>query len=102
MANVLKMDKQTLIKQFLALGWSYRRIHRETGIHRDTIAKYDPNHPKWANLPTDTQPEKTAQNRPKHALPVPMPLSGSAVEGCPPAKLGTIYEHAVFFKKWEK
>ena len=45
MANVLKMDKQTLIKQLLDLGWSYRRIHRETGIHRDTIARYDPSHP---------------------------------------------------------
>lgn len=65
MANVLKMDKQTLIKQLLDLGWSYRRIHRETGLHRDTIAKYDPKHPKWANLPTDTQAENSVQNRPK-------------------------------------
>lgn len=65
MANVLKMDKQTLIRQLLNLGWSYRRIHRETGIHRDTIAKYDPNHPKWANLPTESQAQKPVQNRPK-------------------------------------
>lgn len=65
MANVLKMDKQSLIKQLLDLGWSYRRIHRETGIHRDTIAKYDPKHPKWANLPPDTQAENSVQNRPK-------------------------------------
>ncbi|RME59125.1 IS21 family transposase [Candidatus Parcubacteria bacterium] len=80
MANVLKMDKQTLIKQLLDLGWSYRRIHRETGIHRDTIAKYDPRHPKWANLPTDSQAERALQNGPKHAL--------SAAEGCPPTLSG--------------
>lgn len=65
MANVLKMDKQTLIKQLLALGWSYRRIHRETGIHRDTIARYDPEHPKRANVPTGIQAENSPQNRPK-------------------------------------
>lgn len=66
MANVLKMDKQALIKQLLGLGWSYRRIHRETGIHRDTIAKYDSTHPKWANLPTGTpQAETTSENGPK-------------------------------------
>jgi transposase len=65
MANVLKMDKQTLIKQLLELGWSHRRIHRETGIHRDTIAKYDPNHPKWANLPADSEAENSIENGPK-------------------------------------
>ena len=53
MANVLKMDKQTLIKQHLILGWSYRRIHHETGIHLDTIAKYDHQHSKWAKVPLD-------------------------------------------------
>ncbi len=32
MSNVLKMEKQALIQQLLALGWSYRRIQKETGI----------------------------------------------------------------------
>jgi transposase len=41
MANVLKMEKQILIQQLLALGWSYRRIQAETGIRRETVAKYD-------------------------------------------------------------
>ena len=71
MANVLKMDKQILIRQLLDLGWSYRRIHRETGIHRDTIARYGTNHP--AKTPTES--EQSIQNRPKHAL--------SLAEGCP-------------------
>jgi transposase len=60
MANVLKMEKMILIKQLLALGWSYRRIESETGIRRETVAKYDPNHPKNqpfskpAKVPTDS------------------------------------------------
>ena len=33
MANVLKMDKQILIRQLLNLGWSYRRIHPEASGH---------------------------------------------------------------------
>ena len=60
MANVLKMEKQILIRQLLALGWSYRRIQDETGIRRETVAKYDPRRQgetprssKPANVPTD-------------------------------------------------
>jgi transposase len=61
MANVLKMEKQILIKQLLALGWSYRRIQNETGIRRETVSDYDPDHPrnqtegssKPAKVPTD-------------------------------------------------
>jgi len=60
MANVLKMEKQILVQQLLDLGWSYRRIQAETGIRRETVAKYDPDHPndrttasKPAKVPTD-------------------------------------------------
>jgi transposase len=60
MANVLKMEKQVLIQQLLALGWSYRRIQAETGIRRETVAKYDPRRheeknfsSKPAKVPTD-------------------------------------------------
>ena len=60
MANVLKMEKQILIQQLLALGWSYRRIQFETGIRRETVAKYDPRRnenvqdlSKPAKVPTD-------------------------------------------------
>ena len=67
MANVLKMEKQILIKQLLTLGWTYRRIEAETGIRRETVSKYDPNHPrnsKAANPPTDSA-GNSDQNRPK-------------------------------------
>ena len=47
MAHTLKVEKQVLIKQLLQLGWSYRRIEREIGIRRETISKYDPNHPRY-------------------------------------------------------
>jgi len=67
MANVLKMEKQILIQQLLALDWSYRRIESETGIRRETISKYDPNHPrnsKAAKVPTELDGH-ARQNRPK-------------------------------------
>jgi transposase len=34
-------DKQR-IQALLELGWSYRRIERETGVRRETVARYDP------------------------------------------------------------
>jgi transposase len=70
MANTLKMEKQLLIEQLLKLGWSYRRIEDETGIRRETVSKYDPNHPrhrdkaKAAKVPADL-PATDIENRPK-------------------------------------
>ncbi len=105
MANVLKMEKQILIQQLLALGWSYRQIEKETGIRRETVAKYDLNHPKnqacprgqakAANLPAESKP--SSQNRPKHAL--------SAAERCPPTTQPTRISHAARYdaiiqEKW--
>ena len=40
MSNYLSMNKKQLLHQFNTLGWSKRRISRETGIHRTTAAKY--------------------------------------------------------------
>jgi len=57
MGNVLKMEKQVLIKQLLNLGWSYRRIEAETGIRRETVGKYDPRrseNSKPVKVPTDS------------------------------------------------
>jgi len=63
MANILKMDKTILIEQLLKLGWSYRQIERETGIRRETIAKYDPQRPKPAKVPAGCP--SVDENRPK-------------------------------------
>lgn len=40
MGNYLKMALKQQVQALLALGWSYRRIARETGVHRETIARY--------------------------------------------------------------
>lgn len=41
MGNYLKMADKQRILALLDLGWPYRRIERETGIRRETIARYD-------------------------------------------------------------
>jgi transposase len=40
MGNYLKMAIKQQIKALIALNWSYRRIQKETGVHRETIARY--------------------------------------------------------------
>lgn len=53
MGNYLEMADIRRIQALLELGWSYRRIQRETGVHRDTVAKHDPRRPpKPANVST--------------------------------------------------
>src|SRR5438105_3917753 len=39
MANRLKMALVDTIQRLLQQGWSYRRIARELGIHRDTVGR---------------------------------------------------------------
>jgi len=52
MGNYLKMADKQRIQALLELGWSYRRIQRETGVRRETIARYDPKRdPKAAKVP---------------------------------------------------
>jgi transposase len=47
LANYLKMPKRQQVIALLALGWSFRRIERETGVRRETVSRYsrpaDPN-----------------------------------------------------------
>ncbi len=40
MANILKVHEQNAIRQLAALGWSLRRIARQTGIDRKTLRRY--------------------------------------------------------------
>ncbi len=42
MGNYLEMADVQRIKALLELGWSYRRIQRETGINRETVARHNP------------------------------------------------------------
>ena len=41
MGNYLEMADRRQILALLELGWSYRRIERETGIYRETVARGD-------------------------------------------------------------
>jgi hypothetical protein len=41
MPNYLKMPKKSQVLALLELGWSYRRIERETGVRRETVSGYD-------------------------------------------------------------
>jgi hypothetical protein len=51
MGNYLKMTDKRCVLALLELGWTYRRIQRETGVCRETIARYDPRREsKAANL----------------------------------------------------
>lgn len=62
MANVLKMEKRETVLALLKLGWSYRRIERETGVRRETIARYDPGRDSKA---ARVAPGSESQKRPK-------------------------------------
>ena len=51
MGNYLKMSDKNRVLALLDLAWTYRHIKRETGVRRETIARYDPRRPpKAANL----------------------------------------------------
>jgi transposase len=68
MPNILKMEQKLLIEQLLKLGWSYRRIERETRHRRETIARYDLSHPqnqeaKAAKVPAESA--SSPESRPK-------------------------------------
>ena len=53
MGNYLRMADRQRILALVELGWSYRRIQRETRVRRETVARYDPRRPsKPANLST--------------------------------------------------
>src|SRR5713226_4977471 len=56
MGNYLKMTDKRRVLALLELGWTYRRIERETGVRRETIARHDPRRKsKAANLSTGSE-----------------------------------------------
>jgi transposase len=56
MANRLKMAEQQAIIALARRGWSYRRIARELGVHRETVARYV----HWAATGLGPDPPKPA------------------------------------------
>jgi transposase len=58
MSNYLKMEKKQIIVSLRKLGWSFRRIQRETGVRRETISKYVlDEQSKAAKVPTGSEGE---------------------------------------------
>src|SRR6476659_6373941 len=50
------MSDKRRVLALLELGWPYRRIERETGVRRETVARYDPRRQaKAANLSTGSE-----------------------------------------------
>ncbi len=64
MGNVLRMSKKHVIEGMIGLGWSDRRIQRETHVHRMTVAKYRKSLQNRPQLPPGFSDEK-GQNDPQ-------------------------------------
>lgn len=58
MGNVLRMSKKHVIEGMIGLGWSDRRIQRETHVHRMTVAKYRKSLQNRPQLPPGFSDEK--------------------------------------------
>ncbi len=85
MANRLKMADVSAIRVLLERGWSYRKIARELGIHRETVARY-----ASADDATDSKPAKVTTGSEGEAKPAKV-TAGSVDSGVKskPAKVAT-------------
>ena len=69
MANQLKVAKVLSIKSLHEQGWSQRRIARELGIDRGTVARYIREQPKPAKALTGSEDSKPAKAPPGSEAP---------------------------------
>ena len=83
MGNYLPMATQHQIAGLLALGWSQRRIAREIGIDRETVARYA--HLAGTDPPVaeQTQPNLIAGFGPSPLQTRPNPIPGPASSAAP-------------------
>jgi len=61
MSNQLKMPKIQSILTLREKGWSFTRIAKELGIHRQTVARYVRLHSKPSQAPTGSGGAKSTQ-----------------------------------------
>ncbi len=61
MANHLKVAKVLSMRALHDQGWSQRRIARELGVSRESVAKYLREHSKPATVPTGSDDSKPAK-----------------------------------------
>lgn len=71
MTNRLKMATQQTIQGLRALGWSYRRIARELGVHRDTVSRQIRAGAEPPPKPAISTPGSGAGEEPKPAISTP-------------------------------
>lgn len=64
MANQLKVAKVLSIKSLHAQGWSQRRIARELGVNRETVARYLRTQSRPAKAPLGSEDSKPAKAPP--------------------------------------
>lgn len=89
MANYLKMLKRSQVVALLELGWSYRRIEAETGVHRETVSRYD--RQRRAN-PAKVFPGSEGQGGPAAADPArPEPSNPAKVFPGSPANAAKVF-----------
>ena len=89
MANQLKMAKVQAIRILRQRGWSCRRIARELGVHRETVARYvrlARETPKPANPLTGSEP--APDSKPAKAPTGSEPAPGSKPAKAPPGAEG--------------
>ena len=92
MANRLRMADITAIRALLQRGWSYRKIARELGIHRETVARYaspgDPAGSKPAKVTPgsapDSKPAKVTPGSEGVAKPKPAKVTPGSRSQCEP------------------
>ena len=66
MGNYLQMADVSKIGALLELGWTYRRVARELGVHRTTVARYDrdrrskPTNPLTGSVDLENRPNPLA------------------------------------------
>ena len=88
--NQLKMDIQQAISSLSRSGWSQRRIARELGIDRQTVARYcqlarQAEEPKPAIVPPGSEASSVANGSPKPAI-SPAGSKPGRVSHCEPFK----------------
>ena len=79
MATLLKMANLETIHTLHQQGWSQRRIARELGVNRETVARYisQAGTPKPANAPIGSEPIEGG-SKPANA-----PIGSDVEQGCP-------------------
>jgi transposase len=72
MANRLKVAEAVAIRTLVERGWSYRRIARELGVHRETVARHARGADTWgrkpAKAPTGSDPPGAAERADESAF----------------------------------